>query len=151
MNLIIAAAYRRVLFNSMVEHLSSKSLVVEWISTPCVHLSVPLNTRLCQNEQFLSIFDRKRVSTNLVLVLAQMLYSIVLSSRCCNCMFDLRSYFWWCCFSIISIHSLVISVVVSLFVVAKFAVPMRATLLRNLPQVQQVAAGGSFCVALTGK
>ena len=56
----------------MVEHLSWKSLVVEWISTPCVHLSVPLN--LCQNEQFLSIFDRKRVSTNLVLVLAQMLY-----------------------------------------------------------------------------
>ena len=74
MNLIIAAAYRRVLFNPMVEHLSSKSLVVEWISTPCVRLSVPLNTRLCQNEQFLSIFDRKRVSTNLVLVLAQMLY-----------------------------------------------------------------------------
>lgn len=76
---------------------------------------------------------------------------IVLSSCGCNCMFDLRSYFWWYCFSIISIHSLVISVVVSLFVVAKFAVPMRATLLRNLPQVQQVAAGGSFCVALTGK
>ena len=74
MNLIIAAAYRRVLFNSMVEHLSWKSSVVEWISTPCVHLIIPLKTRLCQNEQFLSIFDRKRVSTNLVLVLAQMLY-----------------------------------------------------------------------------
>lgn len=31
----------------------------------------------------------------------------------------------------------------------QFAVPIRATLLRNLPQVQQVAAGGSFCIALT--
>ena len=58
----------------MVEHLSWKSSVVEWISTPCVHLIIPLKTGLCQNEQFLSIFDRKRASTNLVLVLAQMLY-----------------------------------------------------------------------------